>query len=740
MQNRIFAWFVTIFGLLALLYNWMVEPLSRFLLYVPCNIVMMLPMVICIVFTHLNPSRRDIYFAYRNMHVVMATCLFVSGLGWIVGQPLVLLIVDDYLDLDPIPCLYMFMIFNLCVTTLYHAFIASSLLVLLQFLTCTIGLLVRHRPFSDLLSYVLNSLVMLIISYLFAALGAYTREHFMRRLYLVKFYQKQEAGVLRSSRLKLQIIEEGINVQRQKRDLRTSFHSISTLAGSRDGIKRPGRAALRQAIVEVDPERAMGGLAGGGNVDKMMLSLESMGPSSQQQPTPLFQYVLSDNAPLRKAPGLGLTRPQINADAESGSESDVTETDDDRYTISMEDCYDPPISTTTSYSQFTTPSSTPTGMHHSEYPIPPSVFSDDDEENLFLSMLAELPHWLWTLPHHLYSRSSRRGLWRRTCHFFKYRICMNFSDRRMERGFQEYYNPMALSRIRLLMVFAVVSTVSSIILNYVVATVDVFEAVVRLGLTPLIAISCYVLVTIPPMRHHPRLTQLICVVSCYGLFIANMLLTMQAHSELRVAFSSIDPENKDPSLIMPSNSRFSPPVDVTWIPRSPLHPSSFNETSANVDLGRGSKTKTIVIRKANGERILLKPGEYDPSDPAQGVTDLLSTPEYETSFDYRDTDAYKLYITYGIRYMSSLTGLVLYMAFLPSSAGLRFVTYLYLSACICMTVLTESIVGWVLEGPDGQSVRLVLMSSIVGGAGLFLARVLEREMRRWYAMRINYDL
>jgi hypothetical protein len=335
-------------------------------------------------------------------------------------------------------------------------------------------------------------------------------------------------------------------------------------------------------------------------------------------------------------------------------------------------------------------------------------------------MITELPHYLWQLPNLFQSADSRRSMWRKLGRIFKYRICMSFGDMQMERDFQVYFNALAICRIKMLMIFASCGCASTIILNYVLSSVDAFEATVRLGFVPFVALSGYIIFSLPQMLHHPRLTQLICVCACYGLFVGNLLLTMQTHAYLREAFRLIEPDIKDPSLIMPSNGRKLLDIDTTWLPKPPLNPSTFHEP----------QNETITKQPQQPSRFRI------PFEPAP----ILEPTAKNGTFDYRSTLTYRTYLIYGIRYMSSLTGLVLYLSFLSSSAGLRFIAYLGLNLCIFLTIMTASIIQWSNDGVDGQSVRLVFLGTIIGGAGCFLVRVFEQEMRRWYAMKINYQL
>lgn len=695
-HNRIFSWFVLLSVALCLVYNWMVEPPTRFIFYVICNVIMLVPMVVSIIFTHLKS--KDIYFAYRWMHLVIASCLAISAIAWVVGQPIVLLVLDDYLDLDPIPCLYMFMIFNLAVTNVRTSFIACSVVVSLQVFTCCIGLAIRRRPWSEFMAYLLNNFLMLVIAYLFALLGAYTREQFMRRIYLVKHFQQQEANVLRSSKLKLEILEEGIKFCERKNHIPPeplgTFKSDLDIQSPKPVLIHSPRLTPTESIPITCP------IPGKSN-DNTQVGFKSHTPSS-----PLYQFILSHSSPFRKSQNTNVPQPPM----ESLPELPVSYT------------HDNPDDSESSSEDEATACPTPEDDSSLEIDYISAIDEDDDNENLLLNMLTELPHWLWTLPHKLQTADTRKGLRHSMGHFFKYRICMNFGDQSMEKSFQKYNNPMAINRIRLLMLFASLASISTFILNIIISSVDLFEILVRLIGIPAVGLGCYVWVSVPKFTRNPKLVQAFCGVACYALFLGNLLLTIQTHTDLKSAFALIDPDNEGPSLNMPTNSKIVWDNDyVEWMPKSPLNPSNFYEGSSNV---------WVPVAEL--------PDEGDDAPVRLLPTSDPPIENYQP--DPKQTVLYQTYLVYGIRYMSSLTGLILYMSFLPSSAGLRFVAFLSVTTCIFLTIWISTIIGWTIDGFDGQSVRLVLLGSIICAAGLFLSRVLEREMRRWYAMKISYRL
>lgn len=99
------------------------------------------------------------------------------------------------------------------------------------------------------------------------------------------------------------------------------------------------------------------------------------------------------------------------------------------------------------------------------------------------------------------------------------------------------------------------------------------------------------------------------------------------------------------------------------------------------------------------------------------------------------------YIRYQSRYMSSLTGYILTMSFLAPSTGIRFSKYLLTSACVMLTVLVTIVFGWKFGyGVDGQSLRMLLMAALINVSSVFVLRLSEREMRRYFEMRVTYKL
>ncbi len=103
------------------------------------------------------------------------------------------------------------------------------------------------------------------------------------------------------------------------------------------------------------------------------------------------------------------------------------------------------------------------------------------EQNLFVSILHDLPSWLIALPGALQSHDRRRGLGRGMMRFIKYRICMFSGDELMELGFKQYFNPISLSRAKILSLFIVFGCVCITGLNLLLQNASLFDVVIRLG-------------------------------------------------------------------------------------------------------------------------------------------------------------------------------------------------------------------------------------------------------------------
>jgi hypothetical protein len=110
--NRLLAIFLVCLSCLSVIYNWLVETWARFIIYLPCNIAMALFCAILFLSTFSTGSL--LYY----QHLTTTVLLFLTGLSWMFGQPLVLLLLGDPLVLDSAHLIFMFIVFNVAMTPL----------------------------------------------------------------------------------------------------------------------------------------------------------------------------------------------------------------------------------------------------------------------------------------------------------------------------------------------------------------------------------------------------------------------------------------------------------------------------------------------------------------------------------------------------------------------------------------------------------------------------------------------
>jgi hypothetical protein len=109
-----------------------------------------------------------------------------------------------------VDAILIFFVSNVAITSLRLGLLSTVSLILGQCIICFIGLYATGRNWHDILSYFINDFLSLGLALIFSFLGAYAKEQFMRQIFLIRFFQREEALILSSSRLKLDITEQGM--------------------------------------------------------------------------------------------------------------------------------------------------------------------------------------------------------------------------------------------------------------------------------------------------------------------------------------------------------------------------------------------------------------------------------------------------------------------------------------------------------------------------------------------------
>ena len=712
--NRRFSWFMLAFTLLFVVYHWLVETDNRFLVYLPCNIVMVLPMIVSTAFTYVK--MHDRYFVYKYMHIVLTVCLFITSLGWMFGQPFVLIVLRDPLILDPVHTLLIFFIFNLAVTNLYLSVVSTTALITIQALTCIVGLWMTGRAFSHIFSYLVNDLLSLILAHIFAFMCSRVRELYMRQIYLVRHFQQEEAHILASSRLKLQILDEGMKALKNQHP---HISPPSSPAIRRNGnwlsIGRSSIPLIRQSSTIQNsilfPPRAL------------ILSASS---------TPVLSHSSALNAPNAWEISDGTSTPLLRLMRscqldDNGYHSGMGTPTESKAPAELEtdDC--DTKANTAKNSEENSDASSVSETLSPPVPLSNEMFSTSeksDHVNLF-HILSDLPHWLWTLPHSIHHTRHRKlrqkSLWKRMYQFFKFKVCMYSGEGQMEEGFKMYYNPLSICRIKVLALSAIIGGITQTSLNFIIQTADPFDTAVRIAFMPGIALTAYILLSTDRIVKNPRLTQTVIAISVYFLFVGNLLLVFDSHALLRATYKRIDPLSKFPSLNTPSSSPMDESKMFPWIPQSPFENnfSIFND-----------------ILSPNVTNYNSNVDPYDFIDAYEAANSTMSADDFE---HYKVT-LLSDYIAAESKFMLQLNAISLFLCFIASSSGMRLVYYIAWAFLISITVLSSIIYWMIVVGQDGQLIRTSFVVVAVAIAGVWIVRPLESEIRKWYNIKVNYKL
>lgn len=490
--NRYLAVFMSFLYACVISYNWMVETDTRFIYYLPFNVMQILPMAICAILTHIKVLPE--YYSYRRFHIIMASLLFISSLSWIAGQPLVLLLLGDSLILDPMDSISLFFIFVMATTKFQVALISATTLIFIQLVTCIVGLSISasHSFWPEFLSYLVNNFVALFLSYLFAMLAAYSKEQMMRQCYLVKHFQREEAHIIASSRIRLQITEAGMKAMRHlssQQDLKTQKDRLRKWSQLR-------KSSSSATVLGTSPPKTL-----------LPLRMPSL---------PAFRIQQESNSILDLLRVQTTLTPNI-----PGSPALVSE--------------DPPFFAS---------------------PLPQEMddLETSNDRSLFMSIIHEFPVWLYDLPHIMHSKR-RKSLRDNLQNFIKYRICMHPGDEDMENSFIEFYNPVALVRFKMMLAFVLLGNLTIIGLNYLADNLQNFDMIVRLGYLTFVVAIGFLLVAFKGIHNHPMRTQITIVAVLFFVCLGYAMLTFNAHDELRYTFSLIDPNVVNPTLNTPSSDR-----------------------------------------------------------------------------------------------------------------------------------------------------------------------------------------
>ena len=283
-------------------------------------------------------------------------------------------------------------------------------------------------------------------------------------------------------------------------------------------------------------------------------------------------------------------------------------------------------------------------------------------------------------------------------------------------GFQ-YYLPLSLNRIRLLLFFVALGSIVNTLLNIVLAKTDVFEIIVRTGFVPVVCISGIILVSQSFIRKSPFRTQFLIAFSIYLILISHMLLVLHGHQSLRDAYEQLCKFEPDaspmgmPGLATPAQSTSGTISWPSWLPQSPFDSNYSLSKFLNLTMQESPSGLTL-----NGEPL------HD------------ATVRYQAAV----TAAMERYLVAEARYMTSVNAFVLFGTISSSSAGLRLVWFLVLAGGVVATVLATSIAFAIQRSYDGQLLRLDFLITAVMISGIWMCRPLESSVRRWFHIKKNY--
>ncbi|KAI3633945.1 hypothetical protein MIR68_007549 [Amoeboaphelidium protococcarum] len=341
----------------------------------------------------------------------------------------------------------------------------------------------------------------------------------------------------------------------------------------------------------------------------------------------------------------------------------------------------------------------------------------NDNDDILDIITKDLPGIISHIPDALQSRYSRRSLdivWR---DFWKYKICMSFENNWLERQFEKYSNIFAINRIRLFITVSTAACISTMVLNIILGQSTVFEYIVRLGYIPLVATVSMIVIHLPAINTRPMLLQYIISIACFMIVVGNLLLIMQQHVDLQLVYQQLDPFGENPSLNTPSHSNGTLiEHNLRWLPPPLLKPFTYSEFDRYqvIDGFNVTSIAPNVYAVVNDNQIVI----------ARYNQELLNK-----------------YIVGVSKYISQLNGFILLMSFLAPSTGMRFHSYLIVSSLLFITIFISCMNIWIFgQQVDGQTVRMLIITLFINISSLFVSRSTEREMRRFYQMKVMYKL
>jgi hypothetical protein len=211
--------------------------------------------------------------------------------------------------------------------------------------------------------------------------------------------------------------------------------------------------------------------------------------------------------------------------------------------------------------------------------------------------------------------------------------------------------------------------------------------------------------------------------SVYLLTVSYMAIAFNSHLALRRSYAAIDPYSSTPALNTPSRRK-----------------DHSNSADAMADQGDNSGDKIVaaIRRWFNSASSVFK--KQSPS--ASNSSSDNSGRNKNGSAASANEQQYLIenYLAAEADYITSLNTLVLFCIFCASSAGLRLAYYLLYASGAFLTVLSATIYTASVMGIDGRQIGMILSVMTAVIAGIWIARPLESERRRWYNLKVNYNL